>query len=414
MQASDISAARMQAMRWPLLFGNFFIGCGVMVVGGALNDISADLQVSVSMVGQLIAVAALMMGVGAPILATMLSRVDRKWLLPGALLWYAVGHALCAFCPSYALLLPVRALTVLGAAVFTPQAAATVGLLTPPDKRGQAITFVFLGWSAAAVVGTPLSAWIGERLGWQVAMLLISLGALVVSVWVYRLLPGGFKPPATSLSSWKTVFSSPVLVGTVLVTALQSAGQMTLSGYMAGYLRGVFGASPEQIGLMLAFSGALSLTGVLILNRWVDRVTPPRAVNLTLALMCFTMLTWPLGTTLPLLALITMPWAIGGFATSSGQQARLTSLSPSRAPALMSLNTSAIYLGHAAGAAGGGWVIAHQGYQALHWPALAWASAALLMSLWAYRASRRNPPEPPVAQVLVHMEPQRDGLSKNT
>ncbi len=142
----DITAARLRAMRWCLLWGNFFIGCGVMVVGGALNDISANLHVTVSAVGQLIAIAAVMMGTGAPIMATLFSRIDRRWLLSGALVWYGVGHLVCALCSQYEWLLPVRALTVLAAAVFTPQAAAAIGLLTPMAARGRAITFVFLGW----------------------------------------------------------------------------------------------------------------------------------------------------------------------------------------------------------------------------------------------------------------------------
>jgi len=34
---------------WPLLFGNFVIGTGVMVVPGTLNDISSALDVSVAL-----------------------------------------------------------------------------------------------------------------------------------------------------------------------------------------------------------------------------------------------------------------------------------------------------------------------------------------------------------------------------
>ena len=36
------------------------------------------------------------------------------------------------------------ALTVLSAAVFTPQAAATAAFMSTPARRGRAITFVFI------------------------------------------------------------------------------------------------------------------------------------------------------------------------------------------------------------------------------------------------------------------------------
>jgi len=59
--------AALPAVLWPLLFGNFVIGSGVMVVPGTLNEISSSLAVPVATAGQLISAAALLMCVGAPI-----------------------------------------------------------------------------------------------------------------------------------------------------------------------------------------------------------------------------------------------------------------------------------------------------------------------------------------------------------
>ena len=118
--------------RWSLLLGNFAIGCGVMVVPGALNDLARDLGVTVSLAGQLITAAAWAMAVSAPLLATLLSRFDRRWLLTISLAWFAGGHALSAVMPDLATLLPVRAATVVAGAVFTPAAAAVVGALALP------------------------------------------------------------------------------------------------------------------------------------------------------------------------------------------------------------------------------------------------------------------------------------------
>ena len=47
-------------------------------------------------------------------------------------------------------MLLVRVVTSVGAAVFTAQAASAAALLVPPQERGRAIAFVFLGWSVAA------------------------------------------------------------------------------------------------------------------------------------------------------------------------------------------------------------------------------------------------------------------------
>jgi DHA1 family inner membrane transport protein len=385
-----LSRQDMDAARWALLAGNFVIGCGVMVVGGTLNDLTRSLNISVTQGGHLIAIAALMMGVGAPLLAAAVAHIDRRKLLTWTMVWYAAGHALCALAPNYDWLWPVRALTVLSAAVFTPQAAATMGFMSTPARRGRHITFVFMGWSIASVAGMPMAAWIGERMGWRVAMMMVAVGALLAAWLVRQTLPSGIRPPALSMRAWRKVFRSPLLMAVVLVTACQSAGQFTVLAYAAPLYKNAFHASPEEISLMFAWFGGLALAGNLVLNRVVDRLGAAPAVTFTLSMMLVSLLLWPLGSTLPLLALVLLPWALSGFATNSGQQARLGGLSPRLAPALMALNTSAIYLGHAIGASGGGWVLTHHGYGQLHWLGLVWMSVAWGLSWWAQREQRQH------------------------
>ena len=95
---SDVPVGR--GVRWALLFGNFVIGAGVMVAAGVLNDLAAWLAISVALAGQLIAIGALVMGLGAPLLAGWVAAFDRRRLLALALVWYAAGHALSALMPS--------------------------------------------------------------------------------------------------------------------------------------------------------------------------------------------------------------------------------------------------------------------------------------------------------------------------
>ena len=392
-------AERLAAARWALLFGNFVIGCGVMVTAGSLNDLVRSLEVSVALGGQLIAVAAAVMCAGAPILAAVLGGFDRRRLLAFSLAWYAVGHALSALMPSYATLLPMRAISVLGAAVFTPQAAAAIGWLAPPAERGRAITFVFLGWSVASVFGMPLHSYIGESFGWRWAFGLVGLLGAIGTVWVWRAVPDGVRPPAMDSKAWRQVLTHPALMAVVAVTALFGAGQFTLFTYFAPYYKALLGAGPTEISLLFAWFGAFGVLGNVLLSRHVDRVGAARAVAVLLAMIMLTMLLWPLAAGYVSMAIVLVPWALGLFSSNSAQQARLGSAAPALAPALMALNTSAIYLGQAVGAAGGGAVVAAHAasgdtglalYASLHWIALAWLVAALAVSLWAQQRMQRG------------------------
>jgi len=375
----------MGSAKWALMFGNFVIGCGVMSVAGTLNDIAHSLQVSVALAGQLITIAAAMMAFGAPLLAGWVAGFDRRRLLALALLWYGAGHAISALMPSYGALWPVRAVTMLAAAVFTPQAAAAIGFMAAPQERGRAITFIFLGWSVASVLGLPMSAWLGETFGWGVAFDAVAALALIAAAWVYGVMPDGVRPAALSLRAWKDVLTNPVLMAMVMVTALFGAGQFTLFSYFTPYYKLRLGASAEQITLLLMWFGAFGLIGNLVLTRVVDRVGPSAAVTVAMALIAASLVLWPLGVGLISMGLVLVPWALGCFSSNSAQQARLGQAAPALAPALMALNTSAIYVGQAAGAASGGWLINRTGYASLNWTGLAWLAAAIVVSVWAGR-----------------------------
>ena len=373
-----------------LLAGNFAIGCGVMVTAGSLNDLVTSLQVSVAAGGQLISVAAAAMAVGAPALAVLWGGADRRRLLTLALLWYAAGHALSALMPSYGALLPVRALAVLGAAVFTPQAAAAINVMAPPAARGRAMPFIFLGWSISSVLGMPLHAWIGETFGWRWAFGLVALLSVGAALAVWRTVPAGVRPAPLSLRGWGSVLSHPLLMGLVAITVLSSAGQFTLFTYFAPYYRRVLGAGPEAVSFLFLWFGAFSLVGNLLLTRWINRLGAARCVNIGLLLITLTLLAWPWARNVGLMAMIIMPWALGVFSSNSAQQARVSASAPGFAPALLALNTSAIYVGQAVGAATGGAILTASGFGSLHGAALGFMALALILSVWLGRRMRHQ------------------------
>ena len=379
------------AALWALLAGNFVIGTGVMVVPGTLNELSTSLQVSAATAGQLITAGAIVMCLGAPLLAAVVAGWDRRMLLACTMLWYAAGHLVATLMPNFGGLLVVRMLTVVAPAIFTPQAAACVGLLVPLEQRGRAVTFVFLGWSMASVLGLPLGALVGGHFGWRTAFAAIALLSLLSAGWIWCKLPPGIRPAALTRAAWAQVLKSPLLMGVVSVTALQGAGQFVLFSYFAPVLKQTLGADATALGLMWGWFGICGLLGNMLVSRYIDRVGASQMVLLTTSLITLSLLLWPLGVTLAWLALIIVPWGFGCFATNSAQQARLVSMAPALAPGSVALNSSGIYVGQAVGAAAGGWLLAHDAIAWMSWAGLAMLLFALALSLAVDRARRRTP-----------------------
>ena len=376
---------------WALMMGNFVIGTGVMVVPGTLNDISQSLGVSIPQAGQLITAGAILMGLGAPTFATLVAGWDRRRLLTLSLVWYALLMGICALAPSYTALLPLRVLAVISPAIFTPQAAACVGLLVPASQRGRAITFVFLGWSVASVMGMPLAAWIGGTLGWRWAFGLVALLSLASAAWVWRDMPNGIRPAALSRQAWGQTLGSPALMLAVGVTLLSAFGQFTLFSYFAPYLVQTLGVGGGTLSLLFLWFGAFGLAGNVALSRWIDRIGASRGALLMMGGMALSLLLWPLGRAgLWQQALVLVPWAIGCFAANSAQQARLVHMAPALAPATVALNTSAMYAGQGMGAALGGVMIAQGQMLRLHEVGLVVMLAAMALSVWAARVQKRS------------------------
>jgi predicted MFS family arabinose efflux permease len=375
---------------WALLIGNFIIGTGVLLPAGLLNEITRDLSVSAAQGGLLMLVGGIVVALGAPLGAAFTSAFDRRKLLVFSLLLYALGHLAAAAAPNLNILLLLRAITVLGAALFTPQAAATAGLLVPSQQRAGAIAFIFIGWSAASVAGIPLGAYLAHLMGWRLVLAGMGGACLCAAllVWI-ALRPGLFVQPLNA-AAWSQAFTSPLILTILLVTLLSMSGQMTVFSYIAPLLRDGFGGSAEQISLAFAVAGITGVTGNAIASRIVarfgiDTVIAFAIVALVLGISLFAA---GFGTYTLALAGIAL-WGFGSFSSNSLQQSRLVAIAPQLAAATVSLNTSVVYVGQAVGAGLGGWFVKGGATAAIAWTAAAFTLASLITSLLASRLARR-------------------------
>lgn len=382
----------MQSRLWSLTLGNFAIGTGVMIVPGMLNELSTDLHTSPAAIGMLISAFALTICIGGPFLASWTSAIERRTLLTGALLLYAAMHLIAAGAPGYNTLLAARMVTAIGAALFTAQAAATAGLMVPPEQRGKAIALVFLGWSIAAVVGTPIGAYLGAHIGWRPTMGLVGLLAALFAAGVWLQLPRGLFVAPMDRAAWQALFANTPLLLAISVTAIQALGMFTVFSYLALGLKNSIGATPAVISMMFLCFGMTGVIGNVLGARVMDRIGPVRVGIAAMACMLSAIALWPFTYgSLPLTVALTLVWGLGCFAVNGAQQARLVAMAPPLASASVALNSSAIYLGQALGAFIGGIIVSSRGTADLPlYGAVPMALAILVSQLAAKMARRRK------------------------
>ena len=381
--------------------GNFMIGTSMYIVGGLLNQLAAEFQVSIAKAGLLIAAFALTSVVAAPVFATLSARLDRRKLLTVMLLVCALANGLACFAQTYEQLLATRLIGAISSAVFTPQAAAILGLLVLPAQRTQATSAIMIGWSLASVLGIPLGVWIGHALGWRMTMGLLSVASLMTAAFLWSALPSGLHVPPINLRSWLTVLRTPALVLLIATSTIFAAGNHAFFSYYAPAIATLRPDDPTLLSsLLLAYGVAAVLSNVLAIVL-MNRLGLEKMVRLWGLIPILVFALWPLlSGWLLALFMLQLLWGIGAAGFNGLQQARLVTIAPALASASIALNSSAFYLGQSSGTVLGGIAWDLIGPRYLPWVGLALLIVAMLLSRKGRHAARRlrieNVPVSPV------------------
>ncbi|MCC2658181.1 MAG: transporter [Panacagrimonas sp.] len=359
------------------------------IVGGLLVQLSDAFQVSVAQAGFLIAAFALTCVVASPVFATISARIDRRVLLTSMLLLCALANGLAWFAQTYEQFLATRVLAAVASAVFTPQAAAALGLLVTPALRTQATSAIMLGWALASVLGVPLGVWIGQAAGWREAMASLGAASLVVAVILWKLLPSMHLPPI-NLRSWLTVLRTPALSLIIGASAIFGAGNHAVFSYIAPLIEHIQPDDPGLLSSLLLAHGIAAVLSNVLAIVLIGRLGLESMTRLWGLLPIVVFAVWPLlsGWVIALFVM-QMIWAIGAAGFSGLQQARLAAVAPALSGASIALNSSAFYLGQSTGTLLGGaaWTLIDPRY--LPWLGLCLLVPAMLLSRKGRHAVKR-------------------------
>lgn len=338
-----------------LCAGNFIVATSLHIVAGLMNEIAASLQVTVAQIGYLIAAFAITSCIGAPLFATIGSRIDRRYLLVFSMLVCAFANGLAAFSDTYGQLLVTRLLAAVTSAIFTPQAAAVLSVMVPIERRGQAITIVMSGWGLAAVAGIPLGVLMGHAVGWRTTMGSISIVCLLVAGALWWSLPAKVFVPSLSLKSWLSVLRSRPLMLVLGASFLVNSGNSVTFNYLAAMVARLHDAGGEVISSLFLVHGLGSLTSSVVATLLMARLGSHRIAFMLGVCVFLSLSLWPLlAFSLPALFMLQFVWSMGFAGFPPVQQARLVIIAPTLASASVALNSSLNYLSAAVGTSLGG------------------------------------------------------------
>ncbi|MEU9235164.1 MFS transporter [Streptomyces subrutilus] len=351
----------------PLLaVGAFAIGTDTFVVAGVLPEVAADLAVSHADVGWISTLFALTYAVFAPVLGAFTGAWERRAVLVVSLAGFAVGNIASALAPSLGLLLAARVLTAACAALYIPAASASAAALSAPERRGRAMAVVLGGLSAATVAGVPFGTWVAADLGWRATFWLLAGLGLVCAAAVALCLPRLRLPASPGLAARLAPARDPRVLLTVGTTLLFMTGGYLSLTYIGAVLEPVTDGDGSVLALLLLSFGVTAIAGTALGGRATDRYGATPVLAVSVAVLAAVLATLPLTRNTMAGAVVSMAvWGLAAMATQPPQQHRMFAIAPTSGPLLLSLNSSATFVGISLGGFLGGQVIRDGGADAL-------------------------------------------------
>ncbi|AUH41566.1 MFS transporter [Streptomyces sp. CMB-StM0423] len=361
------------------------------LVAGVLPGIADDLDVSEAAVGQLVTVFSLVLALAAPVASVLTATWARRPLFTAALAVFAAANFAMPLVASFPVLMALRVAAALAAAIVVPGALGAAAALAPPERQGRYMGTVFAGLTTSLLLGVPLGTWVGAVAGWQGAFVLGGLLGVASLAALYATLPEPPRGEALRLADRLTLLARPALLVGLAATAVAVLGNLMVVTYLAVYLRDLAGVGPTGLGVIFVLAGAAGIAGSQLGGPAADRWGAERALLMGCGAFALVMVglvgCWPLRPApLVLVVPLLLLWSAAAWWIPPAASARLLRLAGPAGAQALALNSSAVYLGVAAGGAAGGVLLDAYGSGAL--PAGAAAAQLVALALFGL-ASRR-------------------------
>jgi predicted MFS family arabinose efflux permease len=367
----------------------FIIVTTEFLIVGLLPALARDLDVSITLAGQVVTLFAFTVMLFGPVLTARLAHVERKKLFTIILLVFAASNVLAAVATNIWVLALARFIPALGLPVFWGTASETAGQLAPPGQGGKAVAKVYLGISAALVFGVPLGTVAADAVGWRGSFWILAAVALLIGLLMHLTMPQLPGSPAQPAEHKQTaILREPRFLAHVLLSVLAFTAMFTAYTYLADILESLAGVPASQVGWWLMGFGAVGMLGNHLGGTLVDR-RPLGAMVLFLVVMGGGMLAAvPAASQHGWLMLALAAWGIAYTALFPVCQVRVMQAGAKAQALAATMNISAANAGIGLGAIFGGLGIRHFGLQSLGVIATLIAALAVIVALLMMRGQR--------------------------
>ncbi len=368
---------------------SFLVGTTQFCIVGMLDKIAASAGVSVSTAGQLITAFALSNAIGTPIVMIATAKMNQRKQLVMALIIILLGIASTLTLPGFILLMASRVVLGLGTGIFVVTAYSLASKLAAPGRQGSAMSNVAMGFSSSLVFGVPIGRIIAASYTWQAIFWGIGLLCLLAVFFVAKVIPAMEGEASVPLSRRLSFLKQPQIAITLGVTFFVFVGFSVVDTYITPFLAADMPTMESRMSVILLTLGIGSLIGSRLGGFLADRIGVTRTLFCSMAIQALALV---LQSTVSGWIIVTIVflvvWEISVWTFGPTQNFKLVSLAPEASSIVLSLNSSFVQMGFAAGAGIGGIAIRSFSIMAIPWISVISVVLAAIIAVLSLSRSR--------------------------
>ncbi|WP_336515742.1 MFS transporter [Pollutibacter soli] len=208
--------------------------------------------------------------------AFYVDRYDRKRILLFAYAGFLLGTLCCGIAPDEWFLVVARVVTGVFGGLIGAQVLSIIADIFPYEKRGRAMSSIFMAFAAASVFGVPFSLYLANKISWHAPFIFIALVGTVILPMINK-----FLPPVRShihatvqrlsiMQVLRQIFGDPAQRMALILAGTLMFGHFLLIPFLNPFLEFNKGFTKTQTPLVYMVGGVASMIASSFIGRLAD------------------------------------------------------------------------------------------------------------------------------------------------
>lgn len=254
-----MSKYRIQSLLF--IFIAFMLGCNEYMIVGVLPDIAREYHSSLSSLGYVVTVFALVYAISTPIVTSLGNRFKREKVLLTLMVIFFVGNTWTALATNYWSLIFSRVLTACTAGAIISLVLVLANFIAPMDKRAGLLSWVFAGFSIASVVGLPIGTMLAQIFNQHVSFGIISVLTIISFIALLLVVPKNTPQTQGKISEQFSLLTDKRIIFAVIFVVAVCAGDYTYYTFIRPLITGPLAFDETALNWILSFLGVCSIIG---------------------------------------------------------------------------------------------------------------------------------------------------------